>query len=128
MYGVGVAVIYVVRLNIKALVILGMGRVYYLLEVIYQLINAYPRAGRNGHNRHAQLQRQLFKVYLIPPLFHLVHHIQGDYHGALQLHQLNRKVKIALKVGAVHYVYNGLGLFPGNIPAGHHLLHGIGRK
>ena len=128
MYCMGIAVVYVVRLNIKSLVILGVGGVYKPLQVAYKLIYAYTGTGGYGHHRNAQLKGKLLYVYLIPPLFYLVHHIQGNYHGPLQLHKLHGKVKISLKVCSVNYVYYGLGLFPGNIPASHHLLHGVGRK
>ena len=67
-------------------------------------------------------------VYLVAPLFHLVHHIQCDYHRPLQFHELNRKIEIALEVCRIDYVDYGVGLFYRDILPRHYLLHRIRGK
>lgn len=42
------------------------------------------------------------------PGLHLVHKVQGKHQGALQLQQLNGEIEVALQIGGVHNVQNGV--------------------
>ena len=61
-------------------------------------------------------------------LFDLVHKIQGNDHGAFQLQQLGRQVQIALNIGGVHNIDDGVRVLAHDEVPGHDLLHGIGRQ
>ena len=61
-----------------------------------------------------------------PPGLHLVHKIQGQHQGALQLQQLDGEVEVAFQVGGVHDVQNGVRTFTDDEVPGHDLLHGVG--
>ncbi|MPM78768.1 hypothetical protein SDC9_125780 [bioreactor metagenome] len=116
---VGIVVVKVVRLHGEA----GAGL---LRRRLQQLLNVVPGAGGDGNDRHAQLGGKPGAVDHISVALHLVHKVQGDHKGALQLQQLGGEVKIALQVGGVHDVNNGVGMLPHDKISGHDLLNGIG--
>ena len=59
-------------------------------------------------------------------LFHLVHEVQGNDHGPLQLQQLGGQIEVSLDVGGINDVDDGVGpLTHDKVPC-HDLLHGVG--
>ena len=93
---------------------------------LQQLLNILSRPGGDGDNGHAQGTGQSLHVDLVPMPLHLVHKIQCDHHRPLQLQQLGGKVQIALDIGGVNDVNDGVGPLPHDEVPGHDLLHGIG--
>ena len=58
--------------------------------VIHQLIHALVLCGGNGDHRDAQHRFHLVDVDGAAVAAHLIHHIQCQHHGGVQLHQLHR--------------------------------------
>ena len=78
------------------------------------------------HDLAAQLAGQLLDVDLVAVLADHVHHVHGDDHGNAQLRQLGGQVQVALQVGAVDDVQDGVGALADQVIPGHHLLQGVG--
>ena len=58
--------------------------------VIHQLVHALVLGGGNGDHRDAQHRFHLVDVDGAAVAAHLIHHIQCQHHGGVQLHQLHR--------------------------------------
>ena len=80
------------------------------------------------HHPAAQLPGKLLHVDLIAVLLHDVHHIDSHHHRDPQLGQLGGEVQVALQVGAVHDIEDGIGALTQQVVPGHHLLQSIRRK
>ena len=84
--------------------------------------------GADLHHLAAQLGGQLLHVDLVAVLADQVHHVHGHHNGQAQLQQLGGQVQVALDVGAVHDVQDGVGLLLHQIAAGHNLFQGVGAQ
>ncbi len=82
----------------------------------------------SGDRNHGDAQHVLHLINLdgaaVAPDF--VHHVQGQHHGHVQLHQLHGQVEVPLYIGGVHDVDDALGMFPQNELPGDDFLAGIG--
>ena len=116
---VGVVVIEVVGLN-------GHPQVHLPVGGVHQLLDPLAGAGGDGDHRHPQLLGQPFHINPVPPLGHLVHKVEGQHRGSLQLQQLDGEIQIALQVGGVHDVDDAVGALADDKVPGHDLLHGVG--
>ena len=84
-----------------------------------QLVDALILRRGDGDDRDAQHGFHLIDLDRAAVSGHFVHHIQRDHHGDAHLQQLHGQVQIALDIGGVHDVDNGMGLIlkdkiPGN--------------
>ena len=95
--------------------------------VVYQLVHALVLGGGDGDDRDAQHGFHLVDAHRAAVAAHLVHHVQRQHHGDVQLHQLHRQVKVALDVGGVHDIDDAGGLFADDELSGNDLLAGIRR-
>ena len=86
------------------------------------LLDAGALEGGDLHDGAAQLPGKLFRVDAVPVFPHHVHHIDGDDHRDAQLGELGGEVQVALQVGAVHDVQDGVGALAHQVIPGHHLL------
>ena len=93
---------------------------------VHQLLHPLAGAGSDGDDRHTQLLGQPVHVDPVPPLFHLVHEVEGHHRGPLQLQQLDGEVQVALQIGGVHNVDDAVGGRADDKVPGHNLLHGVG--
>ena len=87
---------------------------------------ALPLEGGDLHHLAAQGVPQLFAVDLVAVFPHQVHHVHGHHHRDAQLNELGGEVQVALDVGAVHDVQDGVGLLLHQVVPGHHFLQGVG--
>ena len=94
--------------------------------VVYQLIHALILGGGNGNDRNAQHGLHLVDAHRAAVAAHLVHHVQRQHHGDVQLHELHGQVEVALDVGGIHDVDDAGGLFADDELPGNDLLAGIG--
>ena len=78
------------------------------------------------HDLAAQLLCQLVGVNLIAVFPHNIHHVHGDDHGDAQLGQLSGQVQVALQIGAVDDVQDGIGTLANQIISGDDFLQGVG--
>ncbi len=87
----------------------------------------YPLAlcSGNGHHRDAEHALEAVHVDGAAVRGHLVHHVESEHHGTVELHELQGEVEIALDVGRVDDVDDGVGFLPENEPTAHDLLAGI---
>ena len=107
--------------QLPGLVALGQG---------HRLLGGLPAAlslqGAHLHHPAAQGGAQLVQVDLVPVLAHQVYHVHRHHHRDAQLNELGGEVQVALDVGAVHNVEDGVRLLLNQIVPGHHLLQGVG--
>ena len=94
--------------------------------MVYQLIHALILGGGNGNDRDAQHGLHLVDAHRAAVAAHLVHHVQRQHHGGVQLHELHGQVEVALDVGGIHDVDDAGGLFADDELPGDDLLAGIG--
>ena len=78
---------------------------------VQQVGDAFPFGGGDRDDRDTQPLRELFDVDAVAAGAHLVHHIQRQDHRDVQLHQLQGQVEVALQVGGVDDVDDGVGMF-----------------
>ena len=60
--------------------------------MLHQLVDAFVLGGRDGQHGNAQYALHLVHTHRAPVVAHLVHHVQGQHHGGVQLHQLHGQV------------------------------------
>ena len=92
------------------------------------LAAALAPQGAGFHHLAAQRLAQLAQINLVAVFARHVDHVQGDDHGNAQLGQLRGQVQVALDVGGVHDVEDGVRPLVYQIAASDHLLQRIGRK
>ena len=94
--------------------------------VLHQFVHALIAGGGNGHHGHAQHGLHGVDVHRAAVAVHFVHHVQGHHRGDAHLQHLHGQVQVALDVGGVHDVDDGLGVLVQHKIATHQLLAGIG--
>ena len=80
------------------------------------------------HHLAAQLTGQLRDVDLIAVLADHVHHVDGNHHRNAQLGQLRGQVQVALQVGTIDQVQDGVGALGDQIIPGYDLLQRVRRE
>ena len=98
--------------------------------VVDQLADALVFRRGDGDDRDAQPGFQLVDADGAAVLADLVHHVEREHHGHIQLHELHGQVEVALDVGRIHDVDDALGLVAQQELAGDQLLarvrgHGV---
>ena len=81
--------------------------------------------GGDLHHLAAQGPAQPLQVDLVAVLPHQVDHVHRHHHRKAQLNELGGEVEVALDVGAVHNIQDGVRLLLHQIVPGHHLLQGV---
>ena len=82
----------------------------HMQSVIHQLADTLVAGSANGDNRHAQQALEQVDVHGAAVGRHLVHHVERDDHGAVELHKLQRQVEVALDIGGIDDVDDGVGM------------------
>ena len=75
-----------------------------------QHAQAPPLQGRHGDDRHAQHFRQAVQVDFHSPLFHDIHHVQGNDNRLAQFQKLQRQIQIPLQRRRVYDVDDDVDL------------------
>ena len=88
--------------------------------------HAVALQGGDLHHLAAQLTSQLLGVDAVAVLLHHVHHVDGHHHGDAQLGKLGGEVEVALQVGAVDDVQNGVGALLDEVVTSHQFLQRVG--
>ena len=73
-----------------------------------QVGNAHPVARHGGEERHVQPSAERFDVERAAALLELVEHVQRAHEGHVALLQLEREQEVALQVGGVEHVDDGV--------------------
>ena len=81
-------------------------------------LGALALQGADLHRLTAQLCAQLLQVDLIAVLAHQIDHVHSHDHRDAQLDQLGGQVEVALDVGAIDDVQDGVGLLLDQISTG----------
>ena len=76
--------------------------------VVHQLADALVARGANGNDWHAQQTLEQVDVNGTAVGRHLVHHVERDDHRTVKLHELQCQVQVALDVGGVNDVDDGV--------------------
>ena len=93
----------------------------------HQLVDTFVFRGGDGNHRDPQHFLHLVDTDGSAVFPHLVHHVQGQDHGNIQLHQLHGKVQVTLDIRSVHNIYDSSGMFVQDEVPCHDLLTGIRR-
>ena len=93
-----------------------------------RLAAAFALEGADLDGPAAQFPAQALEVDLVAVLAHQVDHVHRHDHRDAQFDELGGQVEVALDVGAVDDVQDGVGLFPHQVAAGHHFLQRVGRE
>ena len=105
----------------RLLLILG-----HMHRVAHQLVHAFILGGGDGHHRDTQHGLHLVDADGAAVAPHLIHHVQCQHHGHIQLQKLHGQIEIPLDIGGVHDVDDAGGLFVDDELPGNDLLAGIG--
>ena len=92
----------------------------------YQLVHALVLGSRDGHHWDTQHGLHLIDADGAAVAPHLVHHVQCQHHGHIQLQKLHGQIEVPLDIGGVHDVDDAGGLFVDDELPGDDLLAGIG--
>ena len=76
--------------------------------MIHQLADTLVAGSANGNNGHAQQALEQVDVHGAAVGGYLVHHVERDDHGAVELHELQCQVQVTLDVGGVNDVNDGV--------------------
>jgi len=79
-------------------------------SVLHQLADALVAGSANGDNGHAQQALEQVDIDGAAVGRHLVHHVERNDHGTVELHELQRQIQVALDVGGVDDVDDGIGM------------------
>ena len=99
-----------------------------LLCRLDQLLGALALDGCGLNDRHAKLLRQLLYVDHVAALLDDIHHVQRHNDRNAHLEQLGGQVQVALDVGSVHQVHDGLRLLVYEIITRNDLLQRVRRE
>ena len=91
-----------------------------------QLVDPLVGGRRDRNDRYAQQLFHLVDPDAAPVLSHLVHHIEGEHHGNVQLHQLHSQIHISLDVGRIRNIDDPPGMLAENKLSGDDLLTAVG--
>ena len=94
--------------------------------VINELVNALVPGGGDGNDGDAQNVLQLIDAHGAAVGADLVHHVEGQHHGNLQLHQLHGQVQVPFNVGGVHNIDDAVGPLVHEKVPGDDFLVGVG--
>ena len=96
--------------------------------VVHQLADALVAGSANGDNGHAQQALEQVDVYGAAIGGHLVHHVERDDHRTVKLHELQCQVQVALDVGGVNDVDDGVRTLVEDELTAHDLLACVRRQ
>ena len=99
-----------------------------LLCRLDQLLGALALDGCGLNDRHAEFLRQLLYVDHVAALLDDIHHVQRDNDRNAHLEQLGGQVQVALDVGSVHQVHDGLRLLVYEVITRNDLLQRVRRE
>ena len=86
----------------------GLAVAGYMQHMLHQLVNALVFRGGDRYDRHAQQLLQRVDHDGAAVGADLVHHVQRQHQRDVQLHQLHRQVKVALNIGRIYDVDDGV--------------------
>ena len=93
-----------------------------------QLLGTLALDGCGLNDRHAEFLRQLLYVDHVAALLDDIHHVQRDNDRNAHLEQLGGQVQVALDVGSVHQVHDGLRLLVYEVITCNDLLQRVRRE
>ena len=93
----------------------------------HQLVDALVLRRGNGDYRNSQHLLHLVDADGAAVFPDLVHHIQGQHHGNIQLHKLHGQIQVPLDIRGVHDIDDALRVLVQDEIPRHDLLAGVGR-
>ena len=87
---------------------LGAG---HFLRAVDEFRHAFVLHGADGHHGNAQGRAELLHLHRAPVGPQLVHHVEGEDRGHLQLQELEGQVQVAFDIRRVDDIDDGVGLF-----------------
>ena len=108
------------RAEVHAARVLAEAR--HVQHVLHELGDAL--LARRGDGDHGDAERRLQAVHAHRAAVgrELVHHVEGEHHRPVELHELEREVEVALDVGGVHDVDDRVRAVLEDEATAHHLL------
>ena len=108
-----------------------LGRLLFLDRLdddVQQVRDAFSLGSRDRNNRNAQRIGQLFDMDAVAAGTDLIHHVESQNHRDVQLHQLQSQIEVALQIGGVHNVDDGVRMLLHQKVTGDDLLRGVRRE
>ena len=96
--------------------------------MIHQLADTLVAGSANGNNGHAQQALEQVDVHGAAVGGYLVHHVERDDHRTVKLHELQCQVQVALDVGGVNDVDDGVRTLVEDELTAHDLLACVRRQ
>ena len=100
----------------------------YMQGMLYEFVDALVPGRGYRHHRNAQQALHLVHAHRAAVAFDLIHHVECQHHGDVELKELHGKIEIPLDVAGVHDVDYGAGLLLQDEAPGDQLLGSVGRK
>ena len=97
-------------------------------RVLGKLADALILRGGDGHHRDAERRLERVHINRAAVFRKLIHHVEREHHRAVELHELEREVEVALDVRGIHDVDNRVRLLFQDELAAHDLFARVGRK
>ena len=95
--------------------------------MVDKLVDAFVFHRRNRHHGNAKRSLELVDAHRAAVGAKLVHHVQRKHHRNIELHELQREIKIAFDIGRVNDIDNGRRLLIDEEIARDHLFARVGR-
>ena len=97
-------------------------------RVVDKLVDTLVLHRGDGHDGNAERRLELVDAHRAAVRGELVHHVESEHHRDVELHQLQREIKVALDVGRVDDVDDRGGLLLDQEVARHDLLVRVRRE
>jgi len=107
---------------------LAEGRAGHLQDGVLEALDALLAVAHGGHHRASQEPLQGGQVDPQALLLGVVHHVQDEDHGPVQLQELGGEVEVALQVGGVQHVDDDVDAGVGHEQGGDALVLAAGGK
>ena len=97
-------------------------------RMFHKLADTLVLGGGDGNHGHAEQALEQVHVDGAAVGGDLVHHVERDDHGAVELHELERQIEVTLDVRGINDVDHGVGVGVNDELATHDLLARVGRE
>ena len=93
--------------------------------MLHQLLDAFTPDSGNRHYGNAQNGLHSVNIHGTAVAGQLIHHVQCQHHGTVQLNKLQGKIQVALNIGGIHNIDDTCRLLPQDKLPGDNLLLGV---
>ena len=95
---------------------------------VKEQIHTAPRLENGGNHGNTKQLPQFVEIDVVAAALSLVIHVESAYHTHVHVHQLGRKVKVALQIAGIYHIDHHIGWRLDDLLAYIQFLGTIGRK